>query len=95
MGALPPGMPGVSAHSKAHSGNPKGENPFADGMADGEMGTHMYIDKWRRDAKAMLQYMNGKRLSEANKATANMSIGMQPPKGLKPNKPAPLPGQKK
>jgi len=95
MGALPPGMPGVSAHSKAHSGNPKGENPFADGMADGEMGTHMYIDKWRRDAKAMLQYMNGKRISEQNKATSGMALGI-PPKGApKPKQPGAAGGTKK
>lgn len=59
-------------------------NPFADGMADGEMSTHMYLERHRDNPKAMLAYMNGKRLAEANKATAAMSIGMQPPKGMKP-----------
>jgi len=82
-----PGLPHIAPTSAAHPGNPKGENPFADGMADGEMGTHMYLDKWRRDAKAMLQYMNGKRLSEQNKATAQMALGI-PPKGApKPKQP--------
>jgi len=56
-------------------------------MADGEMGTHMYLERHRNNPRAMLAYMNGKRLSEQNKATAAMSIGMQPPNGMKPQKP--------
>lgn len=87
------GQPSEIPASKPHAGNPKADDPFADGMADGEMATHMYIDKWRKDSRAMLQYMNGKRLSEANKASAAMSIGMQPPKGMKPAKPAGAPAK--
>ena len=87
-GGVPAAPPMIAQLPPGAASGGKGENAFADGMADGEMGSHMFIDKWRRDAKAMLQYMNGKRLSEANKATSAMSIGIQPPKGMKPAKPA-------
>jgi hypothetical protein len=62
-------------------------NPFADGMVDGEMEGHMYLERWRNDPKAMLAYLNGKRTAEMNKATTAMGAGFQPPNGLKPQKP--------
>jgi len=76
------------------------DNPFADGMADGEMGgSHLYLEKWRADPKSMLAYMQGKRLAEQNKSMSQMSLGMgpdgKPPKQPKqPATPGAAPAQK-
>lgn len=59
-----------------------GENHFANGMVDGEMGTHLHLEKARKGGpQSLLAYMNGKRLSEQNKTTAQMQMGI-PPKGM-------------
>ena len=51
-------------------------DPYANGMVDGEMGTHLYLDKARRDGgQALLSYMNGKRQAEINRAQASAASG--------------------
>jgi hypothetical protein len=60
---------------------------FAKGMADAEMGTHMNLEAASRSPRDMLDYVNGKRLVEQNKAQSGMLLGI-PPKGApKPKQP--------
>lgn len=61
-----------------------GDDPFANGMVDGEMGTHLYLDKARKaGGQSLLSYLNGKRTAELNKAQGQMAMGMPPKAGKK------------
>lgn len=85
------------------TGKPMGEgedevekvNHFSNGMADIELGTHMYLDKARVSPAAMMAYMNGRRMGEQSKAMSAMQMGMQPPNGMKVQKPQQPAGQGK
>jgi hypothetical protein len=72
-GALKTASPlGFRPQSKLAAGVVPAEpaDPFAMGMIDGEMGSHLYLERFKTDAQALLKYMNGKRLAEQNKAQA-------------------------